>query len=531
MRENFKMIFLLFLLIIFFFLFRLINLTIIPVFCDEAIYIRWAQVMRAEPTLRFLPLSDGKQPLFMWLTIPFLKIFSDPLFAGRFLSILSGLGSLVGIFLLSLKLLKDKRVALISSLFYVIVPFFVFSDRLALIDSLLMMLGIWSFYLGTLLIRFLRLDLAMITGMVLGAALITKSPAIFFAILLPSTVLLCNKKIHLRHEKANFVGSRGWPVSAESGFTGRHLFKIVVLFLVVYVFAFGIYNLLRLGPNFNMIAIRNKDFVYSFRETLSRPLDPLRPHLRDLIEWLPNLFTLPIFFLALAGLVWLWVKQKKWREANFLFIMTSVPLLVESIFAKGLTPRYILFATWPLIILAAYCFIVLIDKFKTRKSFVILFIFLVLLPAFRYDWLLLYNPEKAPLPRNMRSGHLEEWTAGQGIKEIAEFVKEKAINTNVLVGTEGFFGTLPDGLQIYLEKVPHVTIIGVGYPILEVPKSLINSLVDNEVYLVVNQSRLLISPQKQGLKLIREYPKAVNPEGKQDKLLFFEVEKEFWQKK
>ncbi|MBM3209681.1 hypothetical protein FJZ40_05350, partial [Candidatus Shapirobacteria bacterium] len=64
-----------------FFLFRLYDLTIIPVFADEAIYIRWAQVMRAEPTLRFLPLFDGKQPLFMWLVIPFLKLISDPLVA------------------------------------------------------------------------------------------------------------------------------------------------------------------------------------------------------------------------------------------------------------------------------------------------------------------------------------------------------------------------------------------------------------------------------------------------------------------
>src|SRR3989344_7820512 len=80
---------------------RLYNLTIFPVFADEAIYIRWAQVMRAEQNLRFLPLSDGKQPLFMWLVIPFLKIFSDPLFAGRFLSLLTGLSSLAGIYILS----------------------------------------------------------------------------------------------------------------------------------------------------------------------------------------------------------------------------------------------------------------------------------------------------------------------------------------------------------------------------------------------------------------------------------------------
>src|SRR3989344_4563676 len=52
---------------------RIWNLTSWPIFADESIYIRWSQVMRAEPSLRFLPLSDGKQPLYMWATTPFLK--------------------------------------------------------------------------------------------------------------------------------------------------------------------------------------------------------------------------------------------------------------------------------------------------------------------------------------------------------------------------------------------------------------------------------------------------------------------------
>ena len=83
-------------IIFLYFLLRVPNLTKIPVFVDEAIYIRWAQVMQNEPTLRFLPLSDGKQPLFMWLIIPALKVFSDPLVAGRMVSVLAGFGTLVG---------------------------------------------------------------------------------------------------------------------------------------------------------------------------------------------------------------------------------------------------------------------------------------------------------------------------------------------------------------------------------------------------------------------------------------------------
>ena len=90
---------------------RTFNLTHLPVFGDEAIYIRWAQIMRTEPTLRFLPLSDGKQPLFMWVLMPFLKIFSDPLVAGRMVSVLTGLGTGIGIFVLSYLLLKSKIVS------------------------------------------------------------------------------------------------------------------------------------------------------------------------------------------------------------------------------------------------------------------------------------------------------------------------------------------------------------------------------------------------------------------------------------
>src|SRR4030042_5714603 len=111
-------------IVLVFFLLRLVNFTILPIFADEAIYIRWSQVMRTEPTLRFIPLSDGKQPLFMWLTIPFLKIFSDPLLAGRALSTLAGFGSLIGIAFITWLLFKDKRLVLISSFLYAVLPFF-----------------------------------------------------------------------------------------------------------------------------------------------------------------------------------------------------------------------------------------------------------------------------------------------------------------------------------------------------------------------------------------------------------------------
>jgi len=505
-----------------FFLIRFINLTILPVFADEAIYIRWSQVMRAEPTLRFLPLSDGKQPLFMWLTIPFLKIFTDPLLAGRFLSVLAGLGSLVGITLIAWLLFKEKPIVLMTALFYAVVPFFVFFDRLALVDSLLAMFSLWLCGLSLLLIRYQRWDLAMVIGMILGGALLTKSPAIFFALFLPAALLFL--PLSKKNGKLTYLKNKVLPKA------GSYFLKILTLWMIVWLFGFGLYNfLLRLGPGFQMIAIRNKDYLFTFKEILSHPLDPFKPHLGDLRQWLPNLLTWPIFWASIGGI--LVGLRKKLKITLFLLIWFVIPLLAQAVFAKVFTPRYILFTVWPLLLFAAFFLDWLCVKMK-RKSWIMIILFLIfLIPAFNYDWLLLFNPERAPLPRNLRNGHLEEWTAGQGLKESAVFFKERARDGSVFVGTEGFFGTLPDGLQIYLEGVANIRVIGVGWPVVGVHPSLVNSLVDNEVYLLVNQSRLNLLPQNNGLMLVREYPKAAWPDGHRDKLLLFQLDKNYWQSK
>src|SRR3972149_7949112 len=210
------------------------NLNYLPIFGDEAIYIRWAQVMRAEATLRFLPLSDGKQPLFMWVVIPFLKLFSDPAFAGRFVSVLSGLATTAGIFATTYLVFKSKKAAVFSAAIYALSPFGAFFDRLAMADAMLSSFGIWTLFFSVLFVKTLRLDAAMITGFALGGALLTKSPALFYAILLPSTWLLSS----FPQKKDKLI---------------LHLIKLILLTSVAVIVGYGMYNILRLGPNFHMI--------------------------------------------------------------------------------------------------------------------------------------------------------------------------------------------------------------------------------------------------------------------------------------
>jgi len=487
-----------------FFSLRLPNLTVLPVFADEAIYIRWAQVMRAEPTLRFLPLSDGKQPLFMWMVMGCLKFFKNPLFVGRLVSVGAGFAGLVGIGILSWLLFQNKKISLLSAFFYAVCPFFVFYNRLALVDTLLGTLGIWVFIFGILLIRFLRLDLAMILGILTGLALITKSPALFFMVLLPTTLLLS-----------------GWFFDNKK--RNRRLLKLAGFWLVAGFFSFTIYNLLRLGPNFEMIGLRNKDYVFSIQEILAHPHDPLIPHFNDLKIWLPNLFTWPILLLSLIGVLVGWKKFKK--EVIFLLSFFLIPVLAQSVMARVFTPRYLFFAVWPLLILVALAIKELFSAKKKLSWFLLLACFSFF--AFFYNWRLLVNPEKAPLPRKLRSGYLEEWTAGQGIFETSVFVRQRLMETdkNVLVGTEGYFGTLPDGLQIYLEGERRAIIIGVGQPVREMPVSLLEARSDNEVYLLVNESRMLIDSDPR-LELVRKFPKAISPEGIQDFLVLYQLKNE-----
>lgn len=488
------------------FFLRFFNLTLLPVFADEAIYIRWSQIMASEATLRFLPLSDGKQPFYMWVLMFFVERFSDPLFIGRLLSVLSGIGTLLGIFALSFLLFKSKKVSLVAALIWAISPFGLFFDRLALVDAMLNLFGVSSVFFAVLTAKTRRLDMAMITGISLGLMLLTKSPAIFFVILLPFTWLLSGK----------------WS----------HAWKLLLLYGVSLAIAYGMYGILRLGPNYHLIALRNLDYVYPYSHILTDPLNPLKGHTGGIISYFILLAPLSLVPLFVFGIL----TNLKKNLATILPIAALAlgPLVVIAEYSKVVTARYILFTIPFFVILAAAAFV---SKTKWIKYLSVLFLILFVAQSALFDFKLLTKVEDAPLPYGDRSGYLEEWTAGQGIKEIAEFIKDehaKEPDKKIIVGTEGYFGTLPQGLEMYTQATPNVIVIGVGLGINKVPDSLSESKsAGNKTYLVVNKSRLVENPEKIGLKLISSYEKPPRRMGSmeytlygpQEVLYFFEVMK------
>lgn len=498
-----------FTLVIVFLISRLQNLNAIPVFGDEAIYLRWSQIIRSVDTLRFIPQTDGKQPLFMWLTIPFFKLIKDPLVAGRLLSILAGFKNMLIIFLTTaiilsfskksknpikfvLTSIKDNFYpAFLASLLYLLLPFSFFFDRMALPDNTLALCATSSLFFSLLLAKFKRLDLAIILGVVLGFSWLTKSPAIYFVVLSLLTYLIVN----LKNLKTFFLP------------------------LISAAIAFAIYNILRLGPQFHMIALRNKDYLWPLSEIIKHPFDPLKPHLSDTLAIYGQYISWPILIFSFLALL-VFFARKKWNFTlkNTTLILMSwwvLPLLSNCIFAKVFTARYILFTLPPLIILISQSFPILFKK----VHFQILALILLSIPNLIFIKNLSFNPFEIKL-LNIESGYTKDWTSGWGIKESSIFFKERALEKNVIVGTEGAFGTLPDGLQIYTNQVNQLTVLGLGLNFEDIPEQLIDAKnYGDEVYLLINKSRLKINPvDLLELKLIKSFPK---PD--QDELLLYQL--------
>lgn len=478
-----------------FLLLRLVNLDLIPVFADEAIYIRWAQLIGSAWNYFFIPLSDGKTPLFMWVLMPVFKVVEDPLLAGRLLSVGSGFMTGLGVLFLGWRF-YSARVGLVALFLYIVSPYFIFFDRMALVDSMLVAFSIWSLNFILLLARYKRFDLGIILGYLLGGAMLTKTPGFFNVLLAPLSLILLNYKRLSRLE----------------------FFKFSLFLLVATTTAVGIYNLLRLGPGFTSLSSRNQDYVHSPLKLLDSPLDPLRPHFWDVADWLPSYLGYPFLIICLVGMAVVILRRD--RIGVYILIWSLVPLLVQMSLLKTFTARYILPSFVPFTVITGIGVVYFLEKFK--KKFLIPVIILILLswPTL-FNFYLLTDPEKAPLPKAERRGYLEDWTAGYNLKEIARFLENESKRELIIVGTEGSFGTLPDGLQIYLDKNRQVVVIGGAAT---VSAQLRDAAREHPTYFVANKSRFPVNSE--GVELLKEYPKAFNPKEERDAILLFKVKKE-----
>jgi len=430
----------------------------------------------------------------------FLKVIENPLMAGRLLSVSAGLATLIGSYLLAKKLFSQK-VAIIVGILVVLQPFLLFYDRLALVDSLLTAFGVWSFYLGLLLFKKPTLGKGMLLGTLWGGAMLTKPGGAFFPLMTPP-----------------FIGL--FPVKKWAS----KIKKLIVPSLLAAGYGLGFYNILRLSGSFYMISQRSLDYMRPRAELLANPFQFIPGTSRVMFTWLVD-------YLSWLGILWVGIGLilglvKKEKKTGLLFLWFLGPFLFQAAVGQIHYARYLLITMPFLLIILAWGITQVWQKFRLKfwlKWGAMGTLVVMVAIWVRFDGYLVANPEKAPLPYGEQEQYLYEWAAGYGIKEVADYLKALPGDQEYIVATEGYFGTLPNGLQIYVDGIDHIKVHGVGQPIHYLPDEVTAARqVGKRAFLVVNSTRLKIEDQSR-LKLIAEYPKPEGPKG-QEKLLFFEID-------
>ena len=458
---------------------RLTNLTKLPIFTDEAIYIRWSQIGSRDSNWRYISMVDGKQPLFTWIMMVLLRFINNPLFAGRFVSVLAGLGTTVGIWLTAHELFKSRKIAVASSVLYILIPFGLMYDRMALYDSLSAATSIWSLYLAILLVRRVRLDVAMLLGISLGLGVLNKTSGFLNLYMLPGTLLLFD-----------------WSKKSRM----KRLCTWAGLAIIAAIITSFMYSILRLSPLFAMIGQKDTVFVYSFKEWLTHPFNFLSGNIHGLFDWAINYLTWPVFWAAILSGLSLW----KWpREKLLLLGWWFAPFLALAIDGRVLYPRFILFMVLPLMMLAAVALVWIWDHFKGSVWRWAL-ILLLFAGSLYTDFYIITNPLYAPIPEADAGQYIDNWPSGWGIPQVNAFLSAAAAKGKVSVYTDGTFGLLPYSIEIYLVDNPNMKIKGL-YPITEeMPGVLTADAKDHPTYMIFNQTQF-IPPWP--LKFISQYQK------------------------
>lgn len=112
---------------------RFVNLTSFPLFVDEAIYLTWSDSV-AHGGSAWISLTDGKQPLPIWVASRLISVGPDPLLALRTMSAVLGTVALFVAVLLFRRFLGGWALVLAVGV-YGLSPYTVFHDRLFLYEG------------------------------------------------------------------------------------------------------------------------------------------------------------------------------------------------------------------------------------------------------------------------------------------------------------------------------------------------------------------------------------------------------------
>jgi 4-amino-4-deoxy-L-arabinose transferase-like glycosyltransferase len=494
-------------------LMRATALSALPIFGDEAIYLRWAQLIRGDGVAQAHPwisLADPKPPLHYWLIAWVFHWAGDPLVPARLLSVLAGVVSVPLLFSVCGELghlvrnpgspirPSGKALGLLAVLLMIFCPFLSFYQRLATADALFVCESLAIVWLS------LRWGRAAATrgaagrwgvgwgtaaglGFAIAVALMTRQGLSYTLCAMPVAAWL----LHL---------GRGTPAPSSASSVGRpFLLKGVLQLLLAALLAAVLWtpyltaelrertlefkreaqgerapqiasgDLIKevkrrilyqdkftSGDSRGAVARRNFQLTF-----LPRALENGRPT----PGWLYLYLTPLLYLTCLLGVIYLaWVRQ--WALLAVLLLWLGVTLGPPVLLGNVIFSRYVLAGTPPLLIAGAYLLAELFGwlfvRFERRQGVawlgMLLILFAVLALPIREIGLQATQWRAQALTPRDNYQYVSGWTSGLATRRALLYLRGLADIGPLVVITNNGWGTPADAVWVYLSPHPNVTL-------------------------------------------------------------------------
>ncbi len=400
---------------------RLAFLTRLPVFVDESTDIQWAQ-----ETIHGQLMAGAYDS--KWLPVKIMALFTllpfDVLFCVRLAAVIMGLATLVACILIYGELFSWPE-SLLAGLVYVVLPFALFYDRLALAEIYLSAFGAWCIFLSIVLIKRKGPIPVLSLCVVTCAAILSKlTGAVFLAMpLIVCVFLVANGSRHayLRGTAPAFISGLG-----------------LLLFLI-----WRGYGTQQVSANAGI-----------------PQLTLFLQNLRLSYLWLTTLLTPILAFVgASAVLVWAWFGvTRQARPEAFLVALILVTFIPYALVSVIWFPRYLLSMVVPISLLLARTIEISARKIsesapgpmRSRTTALAILASVLLLVPSSLNWSIITSPETAPLPSAETEQYVRGWASGYGLPELAEFLRSQSQASEVNIVRFNFWAPPFQGLDVYL---------------------------------------------------------------------------------
>ena len=426
---------------------RIGSLDALPIFLDEAVHLQWAERLFTEGRI-LRPVGSGRllAVAAYGLALP----FEDRLWAARLIA--SGAGALTLVFTMLLsQRLFGSRACLVAGALYLLSPFALVYDRLALSDGFLsasitgLMFATWALIRGPSG----RLARAAMAGSV-GFAIVSKVSALLFVLTIPMGVLV------LARDRKPTLRSAALACAA---------------------------GLLFASPMLWFFASNRGEISAQHLVDPSLDASILLSTLLDMRDWLLSYFTVPALLFAAASLVLL-------RDGRALWLGGSValPFLLFALFSQPWSARYVLPTLPPFLILISGGIDALAARVKPSRGAVAALglTLMASLSGISFDRYLLQDPARAPFPSDDRLQLVTGWPSGYGVFELAARLKREATEGAVTVYVDtGGTRTVPTDLAVLLGRHPSIRLVEGDLGSADFRASMISELKTGRVFAIL----------------------------------------------